>query len=140
MNNVLVAFCASAFVLGYAPALAQGMSGDNDMNAPRKIEALDAKTAAAAAKAKWASMTPEQQAGAEKAARAKKQAELTAEMEPVMPSGTSILTTPRGTPMIGDFFVDARTPEQREADARKAAADSEAKHKKQAERKKMEGQ
>ena len=71
MNNVLVAFCASAFVLSSASAPAQGMSGDNDLNPPSKIETQDAKTAEAAAKARWASMTPEQQAAARKAAREK---------------------------------------------------------------------
>jgi hypothetical protein len=86
-------------------------------------------------------MTPEQHATVRKGAQAKKASELTAldaaAMGPVTPGGTPILTTPRGTPMIGDF-AEARTPKQREAAARKAAADSEAKLKKQGEQKTVE--
>ena len=75
MNKLIVALCASAFTFGSAAALAQG---DNDMKPLSKMETQDAKAARAAAKAKWASMTPEEQAAAKKAARAKKQSELTA--------------------------------------------------------------
>ncbi len=75
MNKLIVALCASAFALGSGFALAQG---DNDMKPLSKMETQDAKAASAAAKAKWAAMTPEQQAAAKKAARAKKQSELTA--------------------------------------------------------------
>ena len=75
MNKLIVALCASAFALGSGFALAQG---DNDMKPLSKMETQEAKEARAAAKAKWAAMTPEQQAAAKKAARAKKQSELTA--------------------------------------------------------------
>jgi hypothetical protein len=75
MNKLIVALCASAFTFGSAAVLAQG---DNDMKPLSKMETQDAKAARAAAKAKWASMTPEQQAAAKKAAQAKKQADLTA--------------------------------------------------------------
>jgi hypothetical protein len=75
MNKLLVAFFASVFVLVAAPAFAQP---DNDMRPLSKMETNDAKAARAAAKAHWAKMTPEEQAAAKKAARARKQSELTA--------------------------------------------------------------
>lgn len=73
MNKLIVALCASAFAFGSASALA-----GNDMKPLSKMETQEAKAARAAAKAKWDAMTPEQQAAAKKAARAKKQADLTA--------------------------------------------------------------
>jgi hypothetical protein len=78
INRLLVALCAGAFTSGSAPVFAQGLSSDNDMKPLSKMETQDAKAAAASAKAEWARMTPEQQAAAKKAARAKKQEELTA--------------------------------------------------------------
>ena len=89
MNKLIVALCASAFAFGSACALAQtaaqtakqpaaGAFLDNDMRPLSKMETQDAKAAKAAAKAKWAAMTPDEQAAAKKAARAKKQSELTA--------------------------------------------------------------
>jgi hypothetical protein len=78
MNKLHFALCASAFGLGSASAFAQGFSGDNDTKPLSTMQPQDAKAATAAAKAKWAGMTPEEQAAAKKAARAKKQAELTA--------------------------------------------------------------
>jgi hypothetical protein len=73
MNKLIVALCASAFAFGSVSALA-----GNDMKPLSKMETQEAKAAREAAKAKWAKMTPDEQAAAKKAARAKKQADLTA--------------------------------------------------------------
>jgi len=73
MNKLIVALCASAFAFGSASALA-----GNDMKPLSKMETQEAKAARAAAQAKWAAMTPEQQAAAKKAARAKKLQDATA--------------------------------------------------------------
>jgi hypothetical protein len=73
MNKLIVALCASAFAFGSVSALA-----GNDMKPLSKMETQDAKAARAAAQAKWAAMTPEQQAAARKAARNKKLSDATA--------------------------------------------------------------
>ena len=73
MNKLIVALCASAFAFGSVSVLA-----GNDMKPLSKMETQDAKAAKAAAKAKWEKMTPDEQAAAKKAARAKKAADLTA--------------------------------------------------------------
>jgi hypothetical protein len=84
MNKLLVTLLASAFALGSASALAQtggktfAVTGDNDMKPLSKMETDEAKAARAQAKAHWAKMTPEEQAAARKATRAKRQSELTA--------------------------------------------------------------
>lgn len=67
MNKLIVALCASAFAFGSVSALA-----GNTMKPLSKMETEEAKAAKAAAKAKWDSMTPEQQAAAKKAAKNKK--------------------------------------------------------------------
>ncbi len=74
MNKLIVALCASAFAFGSVSA----MAGGNDMKPLSKMETDEAKAARAAAKAKWDAMTPEQQAAAKKAARAKKIQDATA--------------------------------------------------------------
>ena len=74
MKKLLAALCASAFVLAAALAFAD----DNDMKPLSKMETQEAKAARAAAKAKWAQMTPEERAAAKKAAAAKNQANWTA--------------------------------------------------------------
>lgn len=66
MNKLLVAVCASAFAFGSVSALA-----GNSMKPLSKMETQEAKAARAAAKAKYASMTPEEKAAAKKAANAK---------------------------------------------------------------------
>jgi hypothetical protein len=73
MNKLIVALCASAFAFGSASVLA-----GNSMKPLSKMETQDAKAARAAAQEKWASMTPEQQAAARKAARSKKLSDATA--------------------------------------------------------------
>jgi hypothetical protein len=73
MNKLIVALCASAFALGSVSALA-----GNDMKPISKLEQEQAKQARAAAQAKWAAMTPEQQAAAKKAAKSKRLADATA--------------------------------------------------------------
>ena len=70
MNKLIVALCAGAFAFGSACALAQG-GADNSMMPLSKMETQDAKAARAAAKAKWAQMTPEEKAATKKAAAAK---------------------------------------------------------------------
>lgn len=67
MNKLLIALMASAFALGSAGVLAD----DSDMKPLSKMETQEAKAARDAAKAKWAKMTPEQQAATKKAAQAK---------------------------------------------------------------------
>jgi hypothetical protein len=73
MNKLIIALCASAFALGSASALA-----GNDMKPLSKMETQEAKAARDAAKAKWAKMTPEEQAAYRKNVAKKKQSELTA--------------------------------------------------------------
>jgi len=75
MNKLLVALFASAFALISASALAQP---DNTMQPLSKMDTQDAKAARAAAQEKWAKMTPQEQAAAKKAARAKKLADANA--------------------------------------------------------------
>jgi hypothetical protein len=99
MNSLLVAFCASALALSTASAPAQGLSADSDMKPLSKMETKDAKAAAATAKAKWAAMTPEQQTAAEKAARAKKQSELTA-----LDNLACDFCYNSKAPLVGDFW------------------------------------
>jgi hypothetical protein len=74
MNKLLVSLFASAFALVAIPAFAD----DSTMKPLSKMETQEAKAARAEAKAKWDKMTPEQQAATKKAAKAKKQADLTA--------------------------------------------------------------
>lgn len=73
MNKLIVALCASAFAFGSVSALA-----GSDMKPMSKMETEQAKAARAAAQAKWAAMTPEQQAAAKKAAKNKRLADATA--------------------------------------------------------------
>jgi hypothetical protein len=73
MNKLIIALCASAFAFGSVSALA-----GNDMKPLSKMETQEAKAAREAAKAKWAKLTPEEQAAYKKQAKAKKQADLTA--------------------------------------------------------------
>ncbi len=73
MNKLLVALCASVFALGSTAALA-----GNDMKPLSKMDTQQAKAASDAAKAKWAKMTPEEQAATKKAAQAKNRESWTA--------------------------------------------------------------
>ena len=73
MNKLLIVLCASAFAFGSASVLA-----GNTMKPLSKMETQEAKAARDAAKAKWDAMTPDQQAAARKAARAKKLQDATA--------------------------------------------------------------
>jgi acyl-CoA reductase-like NAD-dependent aldehyde dehydrogenase len=73
MNKLLVALCAGAFALGSVSALA-----GNTMKPLSKMETQEAKAAHDAAKAKWAKMTPEEQAAVKKAAAAKNRESWTA--------------------------------------------------------------
>jgi hypothetical protein len=77
MNKLLVALFASAFALISASALAQ-YAPDNTMQPLSKMDTEQAKAARADAAAKWAKMTPQEQAAAKKAARAKKLADANA--------------------------------------------------------------
>ena len=74
MKNLLIAICAGALAFGSAAALAD----DSDMKPLTKMQTDEAKAARAAAKEKWAKMTPEQQAAAKKAAAAKNRTAWTA--------------------------------------------------------------
>ena len=59
MNKLIVALCASAFAFGSVSAMA-----GNDMKPLSKMETQEAKSARAAAKAKWGKMTSEEKAAA----------------------------------------------------------------------------
>jgi hypothetical protein len=74
MNKLLAALFAGTVALVAAPAFAD----DSDMKPLTKMQTDEAKAAKAAAKAKWAEMTPEEKAAAKKAAAAKNQANWTA--------------------------------------------------------------
>ena len=67
MSKLLVALFASAVGFVAAPAFAD----DNDMKPLSKMQTDEAKAAKAAAAAKWATMTPEEQAAIKKGAAAK---------------------------------------------------------------------
>jgi len=137
MTRLLGALLAGA--LTFSPPLA--LADDNDSKPVSKMETQESKAALVAAQAKWNSMTTEERNDAKKAARAKKLSEATAldmiANGSMQYSSRQPFTHPDGTPMVGDF-ARPKTPEQREADARKAAADSEVRLKKQAEQKKSE--
>jgi len=77
MNKLLATLFASAFAFSLS-ALAQIPQGDNSTIPLSKMDTQAAKQARADAKAKWDKMTPQEQAAAKKAARAKKQSDLTA--------------------------------------------------------------
>ena len=74
MNKLLVALFASAFALISASAFAD----DSSMMPLSKMDTEHAKAARAEAQAKWAKMTPQEQAAAKKAARQKKLADANA--------------------------------------------------------------
>ena len=74
MNKLLVALFASTFALISASAFAD----DSSMMPLSKMDTEHAKAARAEAQAKWAKMTPQEQAAAKKAARAKKLADANA--------------------------------------------------------------
>jgi hypothetical protein len=74
MNKLLVALFAGTVALAGAPAFAD----DSSMMPLSKMETQDAKAARAAAKAKWAQMTPEERAAAKKAAASRNAASWTA--------------------------------------------------------------
>lgn len=74
MNKLLVSLFAGAFALGSAAALAD----DSSLMPLSKMQTQDAKAAREAAQAKWAKMTPEEQAAARKAARTKRLMDATA--------------------------------------------------------------
>ena len=92
MNKLLVALFASTFAFGSVTALAAGSSmkssanvstkkaadADIDMQPLRTLDSDQMQAARAKAKEHWVKMTPEEQSAAIKAARAKKQEELTA--------------------------------------------------------------
>ena len=74
MTRLLGAVLACA--LAFSPSLA--LADDSDSKPLSKMDSQEAKAARAAAKAKWDKMTPEEQAAAKKAVRAKKLSEATA--------------------------------------------------------------
>ncbi|MEP6943598.1 MAG: hypothetical protein ABI981_11715 [Betaproteobacteria bacterium] len=67
MKKLLVALCASTFALVGVAAFAD----DSTMKPLTKMDTQEARAAREAAKAKWAKMTPEEQAATKKAAAAK---------------------------------------------------------------------
>jgi len=89
MNKLLVGVMASAFAFVAASALAQApamkpkpatqaIPSDSSLMPLSKMDTEQAKAARAAAKAKWDSMTPEEQAAARKAMQHKRLQDLTA--------------------------------------------------------------
>ena len=74
MNKLLATLFASAFAVMSTAVLAD----DSSLMPLSKMDTQQAKQARTDAKAKWDKMTPEEQAAAKKAARTKKQSDLTA--------------------------------------------------------------
>ena len=89
MSKLIIALCASVVVFGSASALAD----DSDMKPLTKAQTDAARNERNAARAKFAAMTPAEQEATRKAARAKKQADLTmmeaVALEGQNPSATS---------------------------------------------------
>jgi len=73
MSKLIIALCASVFAFGTASALAD----DSDMKPLTKAQTDAARNERNAARAKFAALTPAEQDAMRKAARAKKQADLT---------------------------------------------------------------
>jgi predicted Fe-S protein YdhL (DUF1289 family) len=120
MNKKLfAALFAGAFAFASVSAIA------DDKSPPTPVDQAKLKAERDTAKAKWASMTPEQQAATRKAMQAKRVSDLT-QLELVAQEGDSPALNPADTAKLKAERVDAKakwdsmTPEQKAA-MRKAA-------------------
>jgi hypothetical protein len=108
MRKLLAALVVGAGALGSALVLAQApatrpIASEGDAMPLSKMDTEQAKTARAAAKAKWDKMTPEEKAAVKKAAAKKKREELTP-MEAVATESTYAYRGD-GKPLVGDFWT-----------------------------------
>lgn len=83
MKNLFIAISVVAMAIGTSVAMAQNTNlandyADNDMKPLSAAQTAQMKAEREAAKAKWAAMTPAQQAAAKKAAQSKKLADMDA--------------------------------------------------------------
>src|SRR5215475_1524803 len=104
MNKLLATLFASAFAFSVSAMAQTAAQQDNTMQPLSKMDTEQAKAARAAAKAKWDAMTPEQQAAAKKAARAKR------------------LQDANAIDMIANENMQYNPPSKAEQDASKAVA------------------
>lgn len=93
MNKLLVALLVGAFAFAAVPAMAQEKTQSFVLT---PAEQARLKADRAAAKAKWAAMTPEEKAAMRKSANAKRREELTAVEELSMGSGTEYFNAKEG--------------------------------------------
>ena len=93
MNKLLAALVVGAFALGSLPALAQDKT-QSFILTPGEQARLKAERDAA--KAKWATMTPEEKAATKKTANTKRRSELTTIEEMSMGSGTEYFNAKEG--------------------------------------------
>jgi hypothetical protein len=126
MNKLLLAFIASAFAFVAASALAQApakqpvptrpIASEGDVMPLSKMDTEQAKKAKADAKAKWDSLTPEQQAAYKKSAAQKKRQDLTA-MEAVASETGPVYNTKQGAAdAAASKAQPAPTKQERQAD------------------------
>jgi len=90
-----------AGALAFSPSLA--LADNSDSKPVSKMETDEAKAAGDAANAKWDAMTPEQQAAARKAVRAKR-----------LQCAGQPFTHPDCTPMMGDWWAPPRPARQQQ--------------------------
>ena len=115
MNRLLVALIAGAFAFISASAFAD----DSSMMPLSKMDTEQAKAARAAAQEKWAKMTPQEQAAARKAARAKKLADANA-LDVVANEGNMAYVPPTKAEQAASKSVPKPTKEERKADTKAA--------------------
>lgn len=113
MNKLLVALFAGAFAIAI-PAFAD----DSSLMPLSKMQTDEAKAARAAAQAKWNAMTPQEQAAAKKAARAKKLMDATA--IDVIASENMQYMPPSKAEQAQSKAVPKPTKEQRKEDVSKS--------------------
>ena len=119
MNKLLVALFAGVFALISASAFAQP---DNTMQPLSKMDTEQAKAARADAQAKWAKMTPQEQAAAKKAARAKKLSDANA--IDMVANDNMQYTPPTKAEAAASKAVPKPTKEQRQKDLAEQAKKS----------------
>ena len=110
MNKLLIAVFASAFAFISASAFAD----DSSLMPLSKMDTEQAKAARAAAVEKWAKMTPQEQAAAKKAARAKKLADANA--IDMIANDNMQYTPPTAAEAAASKAVPKATKEQRQKD------------------------
>lgn len=96
MNKLLAALVVGAFAFGSLPALAQAGNDKTQSFILTPGEQARLKAERDAAKAKWATMTPEEKAATKKTANTKRRSELTTIEEMSMGSGTQYFNAKQG--------------------------------------------